>query len=289
MRPFRYERPHSLAEAISLLEQWDGRAWPLAGGTDLVVQMQEAGLRPACIISLNHIPDLRGITFTPGGGLRLGALTTMDEIVHHPDVRVRYPVLVDGASVIGSQQIRNMATLGGNLCNAAPSADTAPPLLVLDAVAVIAGPEGERRVPVHQFFTGPGETVLGRGELLVAVELPPPAAGFVAHYRRHTPRAWMDIAVVGVAAGLVLDGDGVVTDARVALGAVAPTPIRSARAETVLRTRPLTEEVIQAAAAAAAQDARPISDIRASADYRRHLVEVLTRRVLRFVREPSGR
>jgi CO/xanthine dehydrogenase FAD-binding subunit len=234
------------------------------------------------VVSLRRLRELRGIAFEERQGLRIGAMTTMAEVEQHPVVQRRYAVLVDGARILGSVQTRNMATVGGNVCNAAPSADTAPPLLVLGARADIAGPGGRRQVPLDQFFTGPGQTVLGRDEILVGLLIPTPAPRTGACYERHTPRAEMDIAVVGVAALVILEPDGdLIREARIALGAVAPTPVRAPEAEAFLAGQRPSEEAFQRAAELAEGAARPISDVRASAAFRRHLVQVMTARCLR--------
>jgi carbon-monoxide dehydrogenase medium subunit len=191
-------------------------------------------------------------------------------------------VLVDGASIVGSVQTRNMATLGGNVCNAAPSADTAPPLLVLGAPVDIAGPSGRRQVPLERFFAGPGQTVLARDEVLLGFVIPTPAPRTGGRYERHTPRAEMDIAVVGVAALVTLEPDrDLIREVRIALGAVAPTPVRVPDAEASLAGQPPSDEAFERAAELAMLAARPISDVRGSAAFRRHLVRVMTARCLR--------
>ena len=282
MKRFDYFAPESLEEALAILRERGDGGKLLAGGTDLLVQMKEAGLHPSYVVSLRRLRELRGIAFDERQGLRIGAMTTMAEIEQHPVVQRRYPVLVDGARILGSVQTRNMATLGGNVCNAAPSADTAPPLLVLGARADIVGPDGRRQVPLEQFFTGPGQTVLGRGEILVGLHIPAPAPRTGACYERHTPRAEMDIAVVGVAALVTLEPErDLIREARIALGAVAPTPVRAPEAEASLAGQPPSEEVFQRAAELAVDAASPISDVRGSAAFRRHLVRVMTARCLR--------
>jgi carbon-monoxide dehydrogenase medium subunit len=282
LKRFDYFAPESLDEAVAILREHGDGGRLLAGGTDLVVQMKEAGLRPSCVVSLRRLRELRGITFDEQRGLRVGAMTTMAEVAEHPIVRQRYPVLVDGASIVGSVQTRNMATLGGNVCNAAPSADTAPPLLVLGAQADIAGPGGRRQVPLDQFFVGPGRTVLAQDEVLLGLAVPTPAPRTGGRYERHTPRAEMDIAVVGVAALVTLEPDGdLIREARIALGAVAPTPVRAPEAEAFLAGQPPSNEAFERAAELALLAARPISDIRGSAAFRRHLVQVMTARCLR--------
>jgi carbon-monoxide dehydrogenase medium subunit len=272
---FDYHAPASLAEAVVILGQLNGQGRVIAGGTDLLLKMKAGQLAPQAIVNIKHLPELREFNFN--SHLALGALTTLEEIRRSPVVREHYPALAAAAASMASVQIRNLATVGGNLCNAAPSADLAPILLALDAVARLAGPDGERRVPLADFFTGPGRTVLAASELLVAVDLPAPAGRAV--YLKRSPRRHMDIAVVGVGLAVTLH-NGQCTSARVALGAVAPTPVRARMAEQRLEGRALTAEVIEGAAQAAAEEARPIDDVRGSAWYRRKMVAVLTRRGL---------
>ncbi|MEE8533888.1 MAG: xanthine dehydrogenase family protein subunit M, partial [Alphaproteobacteria bacterium] len=259
-----------------------GSARPLAGGTDLVVQMKERATRfpyPVTIVSLDRVSELRRLDFSDADGLRIGAGATMTDVATHPAVRERYTALAEGAGLVGSLQTMNMATIGGNVCNAAPSADTVPPLLVYEAEAVIVGPNGRRTLPLAEFFRGPGETVLAPDELLAELRLPVPPAGTGAIYERNTPRKQMDIAVVGAAVALTLSGDAI-ERARVALGAVAPTPLRARSAEAALQGQTANEETFAKAAEAAVQDSSPITDIRASAEYRRRLVKVMTTRLL---------
>ena len=282
MRTFEYSAPETIDEAVSLLKEAGGSARLLAGGTDLVVQMKERATRfpyPGTIVSLDRVSELRGVDFSDADGLRIGAGTTMTDVATHPAVRERYTALAEGAGLVGSLQTMNMATIGGNVCNGAPSADTAPPLLVYEAETVIVGPNGRRTLPIAEFFRGPGETALAPDELLAELRLPVPAPGTGAAYQRNTPRKQMDIAVVGVAVALTLSGDAV-ERARVALGAVAPTPLRATRAEATLQGQAANEETFANAAEAAVQDSSPITDIRASAEYRRHLVKVITARLL---------
>jgi carbon-monoxide dehydrogenase medium subunit len=286
LRAFEYFAPTTLDEAVTLLRDNSG-ARPLAGGTDLVVQMKEGATRfpyPAGIVNLRGVSELRGVDFSESEGLRIGAGATMSEIVESSAVRERYPALADGAGVVGSLQTMNMATVGGNLCNAAPSADTAPALLVYEAKAVIVGPSGRREVPLAELFLGPGKTVLKENELLAELRLPVPAAGTGAAYQRHTPRKQMDIAVVGVATLLTIEG-GTISDARIALGAVAPTPIRAAKAEAALRGQAPGSEAFARAGETAAGECSPIQDIRGSPEFRRHLVRVMTERMLRLAAE----
>jgi CO/xanthine dehydrogenase FAD-binding subunit len=281
VRPFDYYAPQTLDEAVALLHQLPD-ARPVAGGTDIVVQMKEGRTKfpyPQMIVSLDRIGELKGIDFSEKNGLRIGAGTTMADIATSPVVRVRYQALAEGAGVVGSWQTMNMGTIGGNVCNAAPSADTAPPLLAFEAEAVIVGPSGRRTMPLGDFFRGPGLTALGSGELLAEVRLPVPPAGTTSAYQRHTPRKQMDIAVAGVGIALTIAG-GKIARARVALGAVAPTPIRAETAEAALEGQPPTEEAFARAAEAAAAECSPIADVRGSAEFRRHLVKVMTARML---------
>ena len=251
----------------------------VAGGTDLLPQLKNGLLRTACVVDLSGVSQLGRLTHADGGGLRIGASVTARTLERDPGLLAGYPAIAESGALVGSVQIRNLATLGGNLCNAAPSADMAPPLLALDADAMIVGPRGTRRVPFASFFLGVRRTVLAPDELLLEIVVPAPGPRSGGNYRRHTPRRELDIAVVGVASQLTLS-NGVCAKARVALAAVAPTPLRATAAEAALEGRPVTPEQIERAAALAVEAARPISDQRGSADFRRHLVQVLTRRTL---------
>ncbi len=278
MKPFEYFAPTTLTEACALLARHNGSARVVAGGTDLLLKMKAGRLAPKVIVNIKRLPDLRGVAQSPlTNYLSLGALTTLEQLRTAPLVRQHYPALAHAASTMASVQIRNLATVGGNLCNAAPSADLAPILIALNATTRIVGPGGERRVPLDEFFTGPGATVLTPGELLVAVELPPPAGPAV--YLKHSPRECMDIAIVGVGIALQVKNNHC-ESARIVLGAVAPVPLRARRAETELLDRPLTPERIDRAAQFAAEDSTPIDDVRGSAWYRRKIVSVLVRRGL---------
>jgi len=278
VRRFELALPRNIPSCLKMLAERGGDAKLVAGGTDLLPQLKNALLRPSLVIDLSGISELRRIRATRSG-MRLGAAATAREIELHADVRARYPALAESGALVGSVQIRNLATVGGNLCNAAPSADMAPPLMALEAEAVVAGPQGQRRVPIESFFTGVRRTVLAHDEMLTELVLPPRGVRSGGHYLRHTPRRELDIAVVGVASQLTLS-DGVCAKARIALAAVAPTPVRALEAERALEGQPITPEAIERAAELAVGAARPISDQRGSADFRRHLVRVLTRRTL---------
>ena len=289
MRRFDYYRPASLAEATTLLdERGDGGAL-LAGGTDLLVQIKEGHLSPTYLVALSGIAELADLRSSDGEGLRIGAQVLMQDLADDPTVRERSSALSDGAGIVGSYQTRNMATVAGNVCNAAPSADISPPLSVLDATVHIAGAGGERDVPIDEFWTGPGQNVLQPAEIVAyfATPAPPDRAG--SYYERHTPRKEMDIAAVGTSVYVELDESGVCTKARIALAAVAPTVIRASKAEAHLLSSEISEEAAAAAGTIAAAEARPISDQRGSAEFRAYLVEVMTARsILRAAERARG-
>jgi len=278
MKRFDYLAPKNLIEALEMMSDRP-EATPLAGGTDILVQMKE-GRRPVeALLSLKRVPEVH--QYAHNGTLTFGSAVTVGQIAANRQIQQGYTALAIGAGLIGSVQIRNVATVGGNLCNAAPSADTAPPLLVLGAQAVIASTQGERTVSLETFFLGPGRTVLQPGELLKEIVVPQPTDQSGSFYVRHIPRARMGLAVAGVAAAITLGADGTITDARLALGAVAPVPMRATAAEALLPGHALTDDLLQEVGATAAQEAAPVDDLRASAEYRRHLVNVLTQRALR--------
>ena len=279
MRRFELALPRSVDDCLKLLAERGPAAKMLAGGTDLLPQIKNNVLKPAWVVDLSGVRALRRLESANGKGLTIGAAVTAREIEKHPHVRAAYPSVAESGALVGSLQIRNLATIGGNLCNAAPSADTAPPLLALDAEAVIAGPKGQRRVPMASFFTGVRRTVLAPDELLLEIAVPAPGPRSGGQYLRHTPRRELDIAVVGVASQITLT-DGVCSKARIALASVAPTPVRATAAERALEGQAITPELIERAATLAVEAAKPISDQRGSADFRRHLVRVLTRRTL---------
>ncbi|HKW91975.1 MAG TPA: xanthine dehydrogenase family protein subunit M [Methylomirabilota bacterium] len=277
MRRFDLALPTSLEDCLKILAERGPQARLLAGGTDLLPQMKNGVLKPALVVDLSGIARVRQVQ--NGSGLRIGAAVTARELEVSPALRGPYRAIAESAALVGSLQVRNLATVGGNLCNAAPSADMAPPLVALDAQAVIAGPGGERRVPMADFFTGVRKTVLAPNELLVELVVPPPGPHSGGQYLRHTPRRELDIAVVGVASQLTLAG-GRCTKARISLASVAPTPVRALAAERALEGQAVTPQLIEQAAALAIEAATPISDQRGSVEFRKHLVRVLTRRTL---------
>lgn len=282
VKSFEMVRPNSLEEAVQFLREHRGTAKLLAGGTDLIVRMKERSVTPEYVVDLKRIPGLAGISYDEEAGLRIGALTTIRDVERSEWIGRRFPNLTEGAGIIGSVQVRNRATIGGNLCNAAPCADTAPPLLCLNARLKIAGPEGERTVPLDEFFVGPGQTVLAQDEILTEIQVPIPPLRTGGAYTRHTTRRAMDIAVVGVGTAVTLGPeDGVCDEVRIALGSVAPIPLRARRTEEVLVGRRLTDKVLRQAGEIAAEEARPIDDVRGSAWFRAEIVKVLVRRMVK--------
>ncbi len=277
---FQYLEPRTLKQASALLERYGDQASLVAGGTDLMVKMKRRILNPDYVIDLEGIPHLDSIKYSAKSGLAIGALTKISTLEYSPLLKKYYPVLSCAAGQIGSIAIRNLATLGGNVCNAAPSADTAPALICLQASARIRARENERIIPMECFFLGPGMTCLEKGEILVEIELPPPQPGTRAVYLKHSPRGAMDLAVVGVAISAVMEGSAV-KDIRIALGAVAPTPLRVRQAEDAIRGQVLTESLIKRSARIAAGESRCISDVRGSSGYRQEMVEVFTGRALK--------
>lgn len=282
MRAIQYAAPDSLDEAVALLSEVGPGARVLAGGTDLIPQMNEYLREVDLVVDGKGVPELMELSFDPERGLTLGAAVPCCRIYENQTSRQLYPGLVDAASIVGGTAIQGRASVGGNLCNSGPAADTVPALIAYSAVARIAGPQGEREIPVERFCTAPGRNVLERGELLVSLRLPASRPRSGARYLRFIPRNEMDIAVVGVGASVTLAPDGeTVAAARIALGAVGPTPLLAEAAGHALVGRPATEESFARASELAQQVAAPITDMRSTAEHRAHLVAVLTRRALR--------
>ena len=276
---FEYHEPSALAEAVEMGASFgvDGRF--LAGGTDLIIQMRRGKLDPGHIVSLHRVPGLDGISVN--GAVTLGALVTHRALERHPAFQGRLRGLVEGAEVIGGHQVRNVATVGGNIVNASPAADVVPVLIALDARVTCVGPGGERAFPLDTFLVGPGQTARRPGELLTSVRFPALAERAATAFLKAGRRKAMEISVVCVAARLTLDEAlERCVDARIVLGAVAPTTWRARSAERVLEGRAPTSDVLRQAGRLAAAECRPISDVRASARYRAHLVEVLVPRAL---------
>jgi len=282
MHSFEYAAPKSLGEAVTLLAGARGNARVLAGGTDLIVNMRVGRRKPGLVVDGKHIPELNELSLT-AAGLTLGAAVSCRRAYEHAEVARRYPALVDSMSLIGSVHIQGRATVGGNLCNAAPSGDAIPTLIALGAVARVLGPSGTREVAAEDVCVAPGKTSLADDELLVSVFIPAPSANSGAvlpalHFRATK----LDIAIAGVGANVVLDAaKQIFVSARIALASVGPTPIFAREAGALLAGKPVNEDSIQLAADAAQAVAKPITDMRGTIEQRKHLVKVLTARALR--------
>lgn len=281
LKDIDYAAPRTVAEAAGLLAEKGDRARVLAGGTDIIVQVREHRRDLDLLVDIKHVPEVNELAFDSRQGLRFGAAVPCYRIYEHPEIAKAYPGLIDAVSLVGGIQIQSRASVGGNLCNASPAADTIPSLIAYEAVCVIAGPEGSRELPVEKFCIGPGKTALARGEFLVSLRLPPPKPRSGVNYQRFIPRNEMDIAVVGAGSAVTLDETkSRCIAARVALAAVAPTPLLVPEAGAALMDGALSDALIDKAADLARAAARPIGDMRGDADYRRHLVGVLVKRTL---------
>ena len=279
---FEHLEAKTVEEACSLLAKHKGKAKFIAGGTDLLVSMKKREKTPEYLINLKTIPSLDYIYYADGEGLRIGALATMHDIESSPVIRERFPVVASAAHKLGSPHIRNVGTVGGNLCNASPAAETAPSLIGLKARAKINGLKGERIVALEEFFIGPGESVLQGGEILTEIQIPNAPPNTRGVYLKLPARTAIDIAVVGVAAIITLDSqDKNIVDARIILGAVAPTPIRARKAEDMMKSKAIDQRLIEDVSQAAAEESKPISDVRGSASYRKEIVKVLTSRAIK--------
>jgi CO/xanthine dehydrogenase FAD-binding subunit len=283
MPPIRYLAPTTVPDAVRLLQS-DPDARLLAGGTDLLVQFHAGLKRPSAFVDLKRIPELIGIAIDREGA-RIGAATPVADLAVHGEFVRTWPGLAEAAALIGSTQIQHRGSLGGNLCNASPAADTPCALIVNHAQCVVEGPTGTRRVPADTFMMAPGRTVLGAGDILVAIHLPLPAPRSGDAYLRLTPRTEMDIAIVGAAVSVTVDDAGVCRAARVALAAVAPTPILVPDAARALIGTTIDDAALAQAAEAARAAARPIDDKRGTIDYRRQVAGVLTRRAAVLARD----
>lgn len=278
---FEMHQPTSLHEASRLLKEKGPGGRFLAGGTDLVIAMKEKGLVPKYIVDLKWIPGLSGIRTNDDGSITIGALTTMRDIETSPLLIKKYPFLCLSAAEVGSIQIRNRATVGGNMANATPSADVAPSLIALNAIAKIVSASGERTIALEDFFRGPGQTVMRAEEILREITIPKTNAGLVGEYIKFSPREMMDLAYVGVAVAYTLrEPDNRCDGVRIVLGAVSPTPMRARQAEVAVEGQILTEALAETAGRIAAEASKPISDVRSSADYRRAMVAAMTKRAL---------
>ena len=279
MHDFEYEAPDSLNAAVALLAK-NPDAKPLAGGTDLIDHVRTARLSPNLLVDIKKIPELNRLEMSDAG-LAIGAAVPCYRIYGHADITARYSALTDSCHIIGGIQIQSRASIGGNLCNSGPAADTTPSMMALDAVCVIAGPDGQREVPVAEFCTAPGKNVLTTGEILVEVRFPPRPQHSGSSYLRFIPRNEMDIAVVGVGVSIELSDDlSTFTSARIALGAVGPAPINATAAAATLAGQPVNEDSISKAVDAARAAAQPITDMRGTVEFRKHVTGVLTQRTL---------
>lgn len=282
MVDYDYAAPETKEEVFDLLQQYGKGAVLMLGGTDLVPKMKARVINPQMVINLMNIKDLKNLTWSQNGGLHIGSGVTLDEIEKFPVVKEKYQALYEGVHAIASTQIRNIGTIVGNICNAVPSADSAPGLLVLDATVVLESKEGVREVPIAEFFTGVCKTVVQPGELVTELVIPTPKENQRSVYYPHTIRRALDLAIVGVAASAVME-DGVCSDIRIALGAVAITPKRAVKAEEFLRGKELTPKRIEEAALIASeQECAPISDMRASKEFRKEIVRVLTKNAVTY-------
>lgn len=279
MPDFEYHAPKTLADACVLLDELGEKTIVLGGGSDLLHKMKNGHLTPEHVVSLKHMAELRKIRHEDGRGLVIGALVTPDEIYRSPLLQERYLSLPMAAHEMGNPQVRNRGTIGGNICNASPLADLPPLLIALNASVKIAEYAGERIVPLEEFICGPGKTLIKRDEILSEVIIPDQAATG-STYIKFGLRKSGALAVVGVAVSVTVK-DGVLVDARIVMGAVAPVPMRAKDAEDILRGQKISDALLEKAADSAAAECKPISDLRGSAEYRREMIRVLTRRALR--------
>ncbi len=278
MGPFEYLEPLTIEEALALLSKYGNKAKVLAGGTDLVPLMKEKSLRPECVISILRITDLDYIHVDHDNGLSIGALTTIRSIEQSPKLLPRYGIICQAANQMASTSVRNVATIGGNICNAVPSADMLPALIALSAATKLVSNTGERTVSLEDFFTGPGGIVLKTDELLTEIQIPHPMTHTAGVYIKYSTRGGEDLALVGVAVSITLEPENeTCVEAKVVLGAVAPTPMRARRAEEMLRGEKIGKGLAEKAARTASDESSPIDDIRGSAEYRREMIKIVAR------------
>lgn len=275
MENFEYFEPKTVQEAVGLLVKYKRAAKLLAGGTDLMLGMKEGFVQPRYLINLKTIKGLDKIAYSKKGGISIGSLTTWTAILSSRAILEHYPILREAASLIGGYQIRNRGTIGGNICHASPSADSAPALMVYGAQCVVSGPRRERVIPIEEIFSGAQKTSLKPGEILTGFRIPTPDPKSKGCYLKFSPRKAMDLPIVGVGA-LVRTSNGTFEEVKIALGAVAPTPIRARKAERFLVGKPVSDPSIRQAAEEAVNESRPITDLRASREYRLGLVRELT-------------
>ena len=281
MHPFDFVSPSTLDDAVAAMAGANGQARALAGGSDLIDQLRVGRRNASLVVDIKNIPEMQRLQYIAGEGLHVGAGVSCTTIYNYAPVAEHYPSVQDSTQLIGSVQIQNRAGIGGNVCNAAPSGDTIPPLLTYGAEAHIRGPNGWRKMLLEDFFKGPGQSDLAADELLVEVFIPEPPANSSGHYQRFIPREEMDIAVAGAASMVAIDpATNRCTQARVALASVAPTPVRALETEAALEGQVLTRDLVRQAAELAPNSASPINDVRGTVEYRRQLCKVLTRRTM---------
>lgn len=281
MKEFQYFKPESLLEAISLVAQFKSESSLLAGGTDLIVQMKRGIKSPTCVINLKGISELNGITFSIEEGLFIGPLVTHNTLGEHPIICEKYSFLAEAARLIGTYQVRERGTIGGNICNGSPAADTIPPLLCLGAKLKLRKSNQETIMAIEDFFEGPQKTKLRPDEILTGIQIPPLELKTGSAYMKLGVRKSLEIAVVGVAALIMLDKDkGICQRAKIALASVAPTPLLCKKAESILLGKRLEEPIIHQAAKSVQEEAIPITDVRGTAEYRREMVYVLAKRAI---------
>ncbi len=278
---FKFLMPTSLSEACALLEKHQGKIKIKAGGTDMIVRLSHRAVKPDFLMTVKKIPDLDGINYSPKGGLTIGALALLREVETSPLVLEHAPMLARAARATATVQIRNMGTVMGNVCNASPSADNIPTLVAMNARIVAASGSDEREIPIDEFFLGPGRSALQANEIAVAIKVPTLAAGSGVSYQKISPRSKVDIAAVNIGALVTLDETGKCRAVRISMGAVGPTPLRATQAEEFLLGKEITDATLAEAGRLAAEDASPITDVRASREYRKLMVEVLTTRALK--------
>lgn len=277
---FDFFSPSTIEEAIELLQSKGPDARVMAGGTDLMIKMRHGGLKLKAVIALKGINGLNTIRFDESDGLTIGATALLADVATHPDVLKYYPTVAAAARGTANAQVRNMGTVIGNLCNASPAADNAPTLLTLGAEVYIRGPEGERKLPLEDFFKGPGATALKPAEIVTAVHAPVPTPNSATAYLSLSARGKLDCTAVGAAAKVTLNGSKC-EDVRIFIASCGPIPIRAAKAEAMIRGKEWSEDVLDKAGVQASEETTPITDLRASASYRSKIVAVLVRRALR--------
>jgi len=274
LKKFEYLKPDSIKETISILSQFGEKAQILNGGTDLIVEMRDKVVQPEYVVDIKAIPGIDKITYSEQDGLHIGATVTLNEVSDSKIVQEHYPILAEACKTVGSYQVRNRATLVGNICNASPAADTAPPLLVLEAKVNIVGSDGEKTILLNQFFVGVKKNILKRGEIVTSVTVPHVEDEWTGVYLKQGRRKDVDLATVGVAVVCIRD------EIRIALGAVAPTPVRAFKTEALLRGKTIDESILEKAGKSALTEVSPISDVRSSQEYREEIIKVLVRRAI---------